>query len=206
MSEGETRAAGKRAAAVEALLKPGETVVWTGAPRGWPLLSRRQKAAILFSLAWWSGLLFTAWSARAFAGSPLLIVLGLFVAIGAAQDSWRTGKWLAGRIGEHYALTDRRVLVLDRKGGLKAEVGLLSAHPFRAVPAAGVRGAILLGEDAPLFVPTQGRAIRINPDEDAPRLSDVTEHLAVLALIRKTAAAWEVRWAGADEEAMTGTP
>lgn len=206
MSETETRAVRKRAAAVQARLQSGETVIWTGVPRGRLFLSQRQKAAILFSLGWWLILLFTAWSMRAFAESPLLIVLGLFVAIGAAQDSWRTGKWLFGRIGEHYALTDRRVLVLDRKGGLKAEAGLLSAHQFRAVPATGVRGTILLGEDQPLFVPTQGRAVRINPEEDAPRLSDLVGHLAVLELFRTTAAAWEVQWAASSDEATTKAP
>jgi len=189
VSDGETRAAGKRAAAVQAQLNPGETAVWTGVPQGWLFLSRRQGAAIAFNLVWWLILLSAAWAMRAFAGSPLLIAVALFMVIGAMQDSWRTGRWLFGRIGEHYALTDRRVLVLDRKGGLKAEVGLLSAHPFRAVPATGVRGTILLGEDAPLVDLTRGRVLRINPDEDAPRLSDVMEHLTVLELIRKTAAA-----------------
>lgn len=206
MSETGTRAARKRAAAVQALLKPGETVVWTGAPQGQLFLSRRQGAAIAFSLVWWLVLLSAAWSMRAFADSPLLIVIGLFVAIGALQDSWRTGKWLAGRIGEHYALTDRRVLVLDRKGGLKAEVGLLTAHPFCAAPATGARGAILLGEDAPLVDLTQGRVLRINPEEDAPRLSDLVGHLAVLELIRTTAAAWEAQWAASSDEATTEAP
>lgn len=206
MSEAETRAARMRAAAVQALLKPGETVVWTGAPQGQLFLSRRQGAAIVFNLIWWLILLSAAWSMRAFAESPLLIVIGLFVAIGALQDSWRTGRWLFGRIGEHYALTDRRVLVLDRKGGARAEVGLLTAPPFRAAPATGARGAILLGEDAPLIDLTRGRVLRINPEEDAPQLSDVVGHLAVLELIRKTAAAWEVQWAGTNDEATTETP
>lgn len=181
--------------AVEALLQPGETIVWTGAPLGRLFLSRRQKAAIAFSLGWWLILLVVGWSLRAFAESPLLIAIGLFFIIGAAQDSWRTGKWLARRFGEHYALTDRRVLAVDRKGGLSAEASLLAAHAFRAVPATGDRGAILLGEDAPLFAFGQGRPLRINPDEDAPRLSDVAGHLALLELIRTTAAAWETRWA-----------
>jgi hypothetical protein len=91
------------------------------------------------------------------------------------------------------------VLVLDRKGGLKAEVSLLSAHGFRAAPATGARGTILLGEDQPLFAPGQGRPLRINPDEDAPRLSDLVGHLAVLAVIHTTAADREAQWAGADE-------
>lgn len=183
-----------RAHAVEALLQRGETVVWTGAPQGMLFLSRRQGAAIAFSLIWWMITLFIAWSMRAFANSPLLIAIGLIVVIGAVQDSWRTGKWLVDRIGEHYALTDRRVLVIGWKGGLKAEVSLLTAQAFHAVPPTGARGTILLGEDAPLFAPGKGRALRINPDEDAPRLSDVARHLALLELIRTTAAAWEVRW------------
>lgn len=206
MSEAETRAARKRAAAVQARLQSGETVIWTGVPRGRPFLSRRQGAAILFSLGWWWCLLMAAWAARAHADSPLLITVGVFVVIGALQQSWRTGGWLFGRIGEHYALTDRRVLVLGRKGELKAEVGLLSAHAFRAAPGTGVRGTILLGEDLPLFVPTRGRPLRINPEEDAPRLSDLVGHLAVLELIRETASAWEVQWAGTSDEAATETP
>lgn len=195
MIDADRRGSGRRSAGIQALLQPGETVVWTGAPQGLPSLSRRQGAAVAFNLAWWASLLFVGWSMRAFAGSPLLIALGVFVGIGALQDSWRTGRWLAGRIGVHYALTDRRVLVLDRKGGLKAEASLLTVHAFRAAPATGARGTILLGEDPPLIDLTQGRALRVNPDEDAPRLSDVMGHLAVLDLIRTTAAAWEVRWA-----------
>lgn len=199
MTEAERRGAHKRTVAVQALLQPGETIVWTGASQGRLFLSRRQGAAIAFNLAWWLIVLCVGWSARAFAGSPLLIVIGIFVVIGAMQDSWRTVRWLLGRIGEHYALTDRRVLVLDRKGGLRAEASLLSADLFHAVPTTGVRGTILLGEDAPLFV-AAGRPLRVNPDEDAPRLSDVMGHLAVLEMIGKTAAAWEARWAGTDTE------
>ena len=194
MTDADTPGSRKRAAAVRALLQPGETVVWTGASQGRLFLSRRQGAAIAFSLLWLASLLFVGWSMRAFADSPLLIVFGVFVGIGVLQDSWRTGRWLLGRIGEHYTLTDRRVLVLDRKGGLKAEASLLTAHQFRAVPATGARGTILLGEDQPLIDLTQGRVLRVNPDEDAPRLSDVTGHMAVLELIQTTAAAWEVRW------------
>lgn len=193
-----------RTAAIQARLQAGETIVWTGAPHGRLFLSRRQGAAIAFTLAWWLIILFVGWSARAFAGSPLLIAVGVFVGIGALQDSWRTGRWLVGRIGEHYALTDRRVLVLDRKGGLKAEASLLTAHQFRAVPATGARGTILLGQDQPLVDLTQGRALRVNPDEDAPRLSDVMGHLAVLELIRKTAAAWEVQWSAGEGAEPTG--
>lgn len=189
----------KGAASIQALLQPGEVVVWTGVPKGPLFLSRRQGAAIAFGLVWWLALLWLGWTFRTFGDSPLLIVIGLVMLIGVLQDSWRTGRWLAGRIGEHYALTDRRVLVLDRGGRLRAEAGLLSAHAFRAAPPAGPRGAILLAEDAPLFSPTQTRALRLNPDEDAPRLSELVGHLAVFDLIRKTAAAWETRWAQSDD-------
>jgi hypothetical protein len=90
--EADTRAGRKRAGAIQALLQPGETVVWTGAPQGSLFLSRRQGAAIAFTLSWWLVVLLLGWTARAFADSPLMIVIGLIVLIGVMQDSWRTGR------------------------------------------------------------------------------------------------------------------
>lgn len=181
--------------AARSLLQPGETIVWTGAPHSLLFLSRRQGAAVAFNLVWWLMMLVIAASAWAMRDSPLVIVLGIIFVIGVLQDSWRTGRWLARRVGESYALTDRRVLVIERSGALRAEVGLLSAHQFRAAPPSGERGAILLGEDQPLWSPSKGRRLMLNPDEDAPRLSGQIGHLALLDLIRRTAADYESRWA-----------
>jgi hypothetical protein len=181
--------------AARGLLQPGETIVWTGAPQGLLFLSRRQGAAVTFNLVWWLIMLLIAASAWAMRDSPLVIVLMLIFLIGVLQDSWRTGRWLVRRIGETYALTDRRVLVIERSGKLRAEAGLLSAHGFHAAPPSGARGAIMLGDDQPLWSATSGRRLRLNPDEDAPRLSGQIGHLALLDLIRRTAADNEIRWA-----------
>lgn len=177
------------------LLHPGEKIIWTGAPQSLQFLSRRQGAAIVFNLAWWLIMLLVGASAWAMRESPIVIVIGIILLIGVLQDSWRTGRWLARRIGETYALTDRRVLIIERSGKLRAEAGLLSAHVFRAAPPSGEQGAILLGDDQPLWSPSSGRRLKLNPDEDAPRLSGQIGHLALLDLIRRTAADYEIRWA-----------
>jgi hypothetical protein len=182
-------------AAAHGLLQPGETIVWTGAPQGLLFLSRRQGAAVTFNLVWWLILLLIAASAWAMRDSPLVIVLMLIFLIGVIQDSWRTGRWLVRRIGETYALTDRRLLVIERSGKLRAEAGLLSAQGFHAAPPSGPRGAIMLGDDLPLWSATSGRRLKLNPDDDAPRLSGQIGHLALLDLIRRTAADYETRWA-----------
>lgn len=190
------------------LLRPGEKIVWTGAPHSLQFLSRRQGAAIAFNLVWWLILLLVGASAWAMRESPIVIVLGIVFLIGVLQDSWRTGRWLARRIGETYALTDRRVLIIERSGKLRAQAGLLTAHQFRAVPPSGEQGAILLDDDQPLWGlgrsrPEDGRTLqalntsrnlKLGPDEDAPRLSGQVRHLALLDLIRRTAADYETRW------------
>lgn len=201
-------------AALRNLLKPGEKVIWTGAPGSMQFLSRRQGAAIAFNLIWWLIMLWLGAWAWAMRDSPMIIVLGVVFLIGVLQDSWRTGRWLARRIGETYALTDRRVLIIERSGKLRAEAGLLSPHPFRAEPPSGKRGAILLGDDQPLWSflnarpgdgqtilsVTNHRSLKLNPDDDAPRLSGLVGHLAVLDLIHRTAADYEARWrAGAND-------
>ena len=187
-------------ARIDSLLKAGETVLWTGGPHGALFLSRRQGAALAFNLVWWAlCVMIGAW-AITMRDSPIVIVLMLVILIGVLQDTWRTGRWIARRIGERYVLTDQRILVVEGSGRLRSECGLLSVHRFRAAPPAGPRGAILLGEDAPVFAPFKARWLRLNPDEDAPRLSDLVGHVAVLELIQRTAAVWETRWA----EAATG--
>lgn len=177
-----------------ALLQPGEKIVWTGAPQSLLFLSRRQGAAVAFNLVWWLIMLLVGASGWSMRESPIVIVVGVILLIGALQDSWRTGRWLARRIGETYALTDRRVLILERSGRLRAEAGLLRAHEFRAAPPSGMQGAILLGDDQPLWSFMSGRRLKLNPDEDAPRLSGQIGHLALLDLIRRTAADHESRW------------
>jgi hypothetical protein len=157
-------------------------------------LSRRQGAAVVFNLVWWLIVLLVGASAWAMRESPIVIVVGIVVVIGALQDSWRTGRWLARRIGETYALTDRRVLIIERSGKLRAEAGLLSAHQFRAVPPSGEQGSILLGDDQPLWAVATGGRVKLSPEEDAPRLSGQIGHLALLELIRQTAADYETRW------------
>ncbi|MDO9586708.1 MAG: hypothetical protein Q7J13_02130 [Brevundimonas sp.] len=181
--------------AARGLLQPGEKIVWTGAPHALLFLSRRQGAAVAFNLVWWLILLLAGASAWAMRDSPLVIVIGGIFLIGVLQDSWRTGRWLVRRVGETYALTDRRVLVIERSGRLRAEAGLLSAHRFRAAPPSGERGAVVLGDDQPLWSPSTGRRLKLNPDEDALRFSGQIGHLALLDLIRRTAADYEVRWA-----------
>lgn len=191
----------RTSAGVGRLLAPGEHLVWTGAPATFLFVSRRQGAAIAFNLVWWLIMLLVGASAWALRDSPLVIVIGIFLLIGVLQDSWRTGRWLARRIGETYALTDRRVLVIERSGKLRAEAGLLAAHGFRAAPPSGVQGAILLGEDRPLWTPAGGRSLNLNPEQDAPRLSGQIGHLALLDLIRRTAADYEARWAASANDA-----
>lgn len=195
------------------LLQPGERVIWTGAPHSLQFLSRRQGAAIVFNLFWWLILLLVGASAWELRESPIVIVIGIVFLIGLLQDSWRTGRWLARRIGETYALTDQRVLIFERSGKLRAQAGLLSAHQFRAAPPSGEQGAILLDDDQPLCgfgrsrpedgrtlqALTTNRNLKLNPGEDAPRLSGLIGHLAILDLIRRTAADYEARWmAGAN--------
>jgi hypothetical protein len=194
--------------AARRLLQPGETIVWTGAPHSLQFLSRRQGAAMAFNLAWWLLMLLVGVSAWSMRGSPIVIVVAVILLIGVLQDSWRTGGWLARRIGETYALTDRRVLIIERSGKLRAQAGLLTAHRFRAAPPSGEQGAILLDDDQPLWGlgrsrPEDGQTLqalntnpnlKLGPDEDAPRLSGQVGHLALLDLIRRTAADYETRW------------
>ena len=188
--------------AARRLLQPGERIVWAGAPHSLQFLSRRQGAAIAFNLAWWLLMLLVGVSAWSMRGSPIVIVVAVILLIGVLQDSWRTGRWLARRIGETYALTDRRVLIIERSGMLRAQAGLLTAHQFRAAPPSGEQGAILLDDDQPLWGlgrsrPEDGRTLqalntnwnlKLGPEEDAPRLSGQVGHLALLDLIRRTAA------------------
>lgn len=174
------------------LLEPDEHVVWAGRSGTHLFLSRRQGAALAFNILWWLIILSAATSLWGFRDSPLVLVVGLIFAIGALQDSWRTGRWLLRRWGERYVLTDQRVLVIGRSGEIVAHASLLNAHLFRLVTAPGLRGTILLDKDEPLF--QTGSRLDLKPERDAARLSGVEGADALFALIQKTAAEREVEW------------
>ncbi len=177
------------------LLEAGEGLVWSGRPGTGFYASQRQMAALAFTTLWWLGLLVIGWQAWGLRDSPLVLVVGGVLLIGALQDSWRTGLWLLRRWGEQYVLTDRRVFIIGRGDRIRADVSLLTAHTFHCVAAPGGRGTIVLGPDRPIFSPASGRRLDLNPEADAPRLSGLEKAEQVFTLLMKTAAEREARWA-----------
>ena len=176
------------------LLEPGEPIVWQGAPGSMYFLSHRQIAAIATSLIsaavfYWIATVFWALQPGA-----IMVAVLIFVGSGIAWSFWILGRWLLRRIGEHYALTDRRVLIIGRDGRLRAEFSLLSAHLIRLVPAPGLRGTIILGSDKPLMRFSGRVSVDTNPRSDAPRLSAIEGADMLLDLIMRTAATREREW------------
>ncbi len=181
------------------LLGAGEGLVWSGRPGTGFYASQRQIAALAFTTVWWLVLLVIGWEAWGLRDSPLVLVVGGILLIGALQDSWRTGRWLLRRWGEQYVITDRRVLIVGRDDRIRADVSLLTAHTFHWVAAPGWRGTIVLGPDQPIFSLASGRRLDLNPQADAPRLSGLDKAEQVFTLLMKTAAEREAQWAASTD-------
>lgn len=163
---------------------PGERVLWAGRSSGlrWPSHPVTHAGGMLMAVA--GG---TAWALGTGYGVPrpaILTVLAVPVLVFAGL--FAVAQWHDLRTATRVqAVTDRRVMLLDGKGVVRAWVGLDRASEFRLVG----RTLHLGGEQAAI---DQGRTdldgglARFNA---LPKLEGLAEPEAVLALIRKTAGA-----------------
>lgn len=97
-------------------LQPGEVLLWEGAPKPGIHFQRSDLFAIPFSLLWCGFAIF--WEASVIAaGGPLLfkiwgvpfVLMGLYITVGRFFfRAWRLA-------GTRYAVTDRRVIIADRR-------------------------------------------------------------------------------------------
>jgi hypothetical protein len=110
--------------AFQGKLLPGERILWAGRPRAGLMLTGRDLFLIPFSIAWCAFAVF--WTViAASAPMPEFALLGVaFVGIGLLFMIGRffVDAWI--RKGIHYAVTDRRVLIL--KTALGTELVTLS--------------------------------------------------------------------------------
>ena len=176
------------------LLEAGEAIIWTGQPSTCWFLSQRQGWSIA---AWTLLLVVSAFLAPALISNPLS-VWGLLAGGGLvwlAWDTWRLGRWLVRRRGEFYAITTRRILVLERDCSLRGSLSLLRSHEIRRAPSLHVLDTLILGPDRALF---QGHRLDTRPSSDAPRLSGIAGGESVLAIIHKATADREIEWTNDD--------
>lgn len=108
-------------------LREGEKLLWSGAPEPGLHLQPGDGVRIPFSLAWCGFALFWEFSAITSSTSLLFPVFGaFFVAAGLyfVFGRYLHAAWLAA--GTRYAVTDRRVLFLTRKGVRSLYIAKLS--------------------------------------------------------------------------------
>jgi hypothetical protein len=120
------------------VLEPGETLQWTGQPRKGIIFRHSDAMAIPFSVLWCGFACF--WEASALGltgfksghGAPLLfklwgipfVVTGIYVVVGRfIDDAWR-------RSHTYYAVTNFRVLIVERRLNLKVTSLALENLPF----------------------------------------------------------------------------
>ena len=133
-------------------LLAGEKVLWSGRPRQGLMLTARDALMIPFSLMWGGFAIF--WETSVVAGrAPLVfklfgipfVVIGLFLIFGRLP----LDAWLRGRI--HYALTDRRVLILrDGPWSSFKALALDRLPEATLLEGANGRGTIRFGPQATL--------------------------------------------------------
>ncbi|WP_417232939.1 hypothetical protein [Brevundimonas sp.] len=190
---------------VGALLEPGEHLVWSGAPGARLFLSRRQAVAAAFLVLHGALALLLVLTVQGLFGfGPVTVGAVALAGLSLVVQGWRFWTWWSRRFGEHYVLTDSRVLVVERDGTLRSETSLLKAHLFRLSASLGGGSTVVLGQDEPLWTPPSSRSLNLKPAADAPRLSGLDDGGKVFALIRKTAEARERFWAASANEAAPG--
>jgi hypothetical protein len=118
-------------------LSPGERIVWRQAARPWPLALRRLPglvfACVWAGFAWtWTAIALSAMAPALFGGDfsgvftaiPIMfIVFGAFFSAIGAGIVWSALRDVAASWSTHYALTNQRVLIVDRGGAESFEAG-----------------------------------------------------------------------------------
>ncbi|MBL0968972.1 MAG: hypothetical protein IBJ02_07660 [Brevundimonas sp.] len=163
---------------------PGERVLWAGRTSGlrWPSHPVMHSGGMLIAVA--GG---TAWALGTGYGVPrpaILMVLAVPVLVFAGL--FALALWQDMRMAvKVQAVTDRRVMLIDRKGAVRAWVGLDRASEFRLVG----RTLHLGGEQAAIDEGRTDLDGGLARFDALPKLEGLAEPEGVLALIRKTAGA-----------------
>ena len=163
---------------------PGERVLWAGRSSGlrWP--SHPVIHAGVMAVAVWVGIVWALVDAPALPRPAILMVLAVPVLVFTGLFAFALWQDLRMAV-KVQAVTDRRVMLIDRKGAVRAWVGLDRVDEFR------LSGRTLhLGGEKQAYEDGRkdldGGLARFDA---LPKLKGLAEPEAVLALIRKTAGA-----------------
>lgn len=163
---------------------PGERVLWAGRARGlrWP--SHPVVHASVMAVAVWGGVSWALADAPALPRPAILMVLAVPVLVFTGLFAFALWQDLRMAV-KVQAVTDRRVMLIDRKGAVRAWVGLDRVDEFR------LSGRTLhLGGEKQAYEDGRkdldGGLARFDA---LPKLKGLAEPEAVLALIRNTAGA-----------------
>lgn len=129
-------------------LAPRETIRWSGQPAQGIVFRARDLFVVPFSILWCGFLIF--WESMAVRGGPSFFVIwGIpFIAVGLYMVVGRFFADAIARARTHYALTERRALIL---GGLfttsLTSVDLSTLSELHYKPGSDGRGTIVFGPD-----------------------------------------------------------
>lgn len=161
---------------------PGERVLWAGRASGlrWP--SHPVAHAGVMAVAVWGGVSWALADAPALPRPAILMVLAVPVLVFTGLFAFAL--WQDHRMAvKVQAVTDRRVMLIDRKGAVRAWVGLDRADEFRrAGRTLHLGGEKQAYEDGRKDL--DGGLARFDA---LPRLRGLADPEGVLALIRRTA-------------------
>jgi hypothetical protein len=156
-------------------LLTGERLIWTGRPKQGLTVTAREIPEILFSLAWFGFTIY--WEVKAVShGAPWtmqlfgvpFVLIGFYFVIGRRWfDAWLRGS-------THYAITDRRILIV-REGAFAKFTGLSRANlpQVDLVEHRDGRGTVRFGQVAVSSKPSG------ESDDDGPARTDTPKFIAI---------------------------
>jgi hypothetical protein len=135
-------------------LLSGERVVWRGRPKQGFMLTSRDVFLIPMSLVWCGFIIFWESNVLRTPNAPLFMALfgGVFLLVGLYLILGRffVDAWI--RTGMHYALTDRRILILRSRPSVKLQSLSLDRLPEATLSeTASGRGSIRFGAPAAIW-------------------------------------------------------
>lgn len=168
------------------LLK-GETIVWSGRPRQGIMLTGRDLFLIPFSLLWGGFAIFWEASVLSTKAAAFMSLFGVpFVVIGLLLIFGRLpiDAWLRRRL--HYALTDRRILILREGPWSSFEAIALDRLPdVTLTESSHGRGTIRFGREASGNRYGNGAGYWVPALDPTPQLLGIDDARRVFAMVQE---------------------